>query len=106
MAHAESAGQKARRAGWGGRVPVGGTLVNYTGLAERTVRTCPGRLDAEGIIRPCDPDIVAARIKHADRRTKGWGLHLAQVRDDLNRAEVAALERQFPGLAASWRCRR
>src|SRR5260370_18428690 len=38
------------------------TLVRYTGLSERTVRTCLDRLQAEGIISPCDPDIVAARI--------------------------------------------
>jgi DNA-binding transcriptional regulator PaaX len=50
------------------------TLVRYTGLSERTVRTCLDRLEAEGITRPCDPDIVAARIKRADRRPKGWDL--------------------------------
>jgi hypothetical protein len=65
--------------------------VRYTGLAERTVRTCLDRLEGEGII-PC---VVAARIKRADRRPKGWDLDLAQVRRDLNGAEVAALERQF-----------
>ena len=42
--------------------------MHYTGLAERTVRTCLDRLAAEGIISLCDPDIVAARIKRADRR--------------------------------------
>jgi hypothetical protein len=42
-------------------------LVRHTGLSERTVRTCLDRLEAEGIIQPCDPDIVAARIKRADR---------------------------------------
>jgi hypothetical protein len=49
-------------------------LVRYTGLAERTVRTCLDRLAAGGIIAPCDPDIVAARIKRADRRPQGWDL--------------------------------
>jgi hypothetical protein len=47
------------------------TLVRYTGLSERTVRTCLDRLAAEGIIAPCDPGIVAARIKRADRRRAG-----------------------------------
>jgi len=60
----------------------------------------PGRLEAEGIIRPCDPGIVAARIKRADRRPKGWDLDLAQVRSDLTGTEAAVLERQFPGLTA------
>ncbi len=76
------------------------TLVRYTGLSERTVRTCLDRLDAAGIIRPCDPEIVAARIKRADRRPKGWDLDLSLIRDDLTEAGLAALEHQFPGLAA------
>ena len=36
------------------------TLVRCTGLSERTVRTCLDRLEAQGIIRTCDPDIVSA----------------------------------------------
>jgi hypothetical protein len=75
-------------------------LVRYTGLSERTVRTCLDRLDAAGIIRPCDPEIVTARIKRADRRPKGWDLDLSLIRDDLTEADLAALEHQFPGLAA------
>ena len=51
-----------------GAFPSVATLVRYTGLSERTVRTCLDRLAAAGIIAPCDPDIVAARIKRADRR--------------------------------------
>jgi hypothetical protein len=60
--------------------------VRYTGLSERTVRTCLNRLEAGGIIRPCDPDLVAARIKRADRRPQGWDLDLTLARDDLMRA--------------------
>ena len=59
-----------RRAGGTGAFPSVATLVRYTGLSERTVRTCLDRLEAEGIIGPGDPDIVAARIKRADRRPK------------------------------------
>jgi hypothetical protein len=83
-----------------GAFPSVATLVRYTGLSERTVRTCLDRLEAEGIIQPCDPDIVAARIKRADRRPKGWDLDLSRVRGDLTEAGIAALEHQFPGLAA------
>ena len=83
-----------------GAFPSVATLVRYTGLSERTVRTCLDRLEACGLIRPCDPEIVAARIKRADRRPQGWDLDLTQLRDDLTAAEVAVLERQFPGLAA------
>ena len=74
------------------------TLVRYTGLSERTIRTCLDRLQAEGILSPCDPDIVAARIKRADRRPQGWDLNLSLVRHDLDAAAV--LDHQFPGLAA------
>ena len=76
------------------------TLVRYTGLSERTVRTCLDRLAAEGIISPCDPDIVAARIKRADRRPQGWDLNLSLVRDDLDDAAVAVLEHRFRGWAS------
>ena len=81
-----------------GAFPSAATLVRYTGLSERTVRTCLDRLEAEGIILPCDPDIVAARIKRADRRPQGWNLNLSMVRDDLDDAVIALLEHQFPGL--------
>jgi Helix-turn-helix domain len=81
-----------------GAFPSVATLVRYTGLSERTVRTCLDRLAAEGIISPCDPDIVAARIKRADRRPQGWDLNLSLARDDLDDAAVAALEHQFPVL--------
>ena len=59
-----------------GAFPSVATLVRYTGLSERTVRTCLDRLEAQGIIWPRDPDIVAARIKRAGRRPQGWDLNL------------------------------
>ena len=82
-----------------GAFPSVATLVRYVGLSERTVRTCLDRLEAKGIIRACDPDIVAARIKRADRRPQGWDLNLGMVREDLAEDAIAVLERQFPGLA-------
>jgi hypothetical protein len=74
------------------------TLVRYTGLAERTVRTCLDRLAAAGIISPCDPGIIAARIKRADRRPQGWDLSPGLARHDLNAAAVGIPKRQCPGL--------
>jgi Helix-turn-helix domain len=74
------------------------TLIRYTGLSERTVRTCLDRLQAQGIISPCDPDIVAARIRRADRRPQGWDLNLSLVRQDLDAVAITVLEQQFPGL--------
>jgi DNA-binding transcriptional MocR family regulator len=69
------------------------TLVRYTDLSERTVRTALDRLEAEGIIRACDPAIVAAKIKRADQRPQGWDLAMHLVRDDLDDEDLAALER-------------
>jgi hypothetical protein len=74
------------------------TLVRYTGLPERTVRTCLDRLEAGGIVRPCGPAVVAARIMRADWRPKGWDLNLSLIRDDLTEADIAALGHQFPDL--------
>ncbi|HEX2319864.1 MAG TPA: helix-turn-helix domain-containing protein [Streptosporangiaceae bacterium] len=55
-----------------GAFPSVATLVRYTGLSERTVRTCLDRLKAAAIISECDPDIVAARIKRADPEAARW----------------------------------
>jgi helix-turn-helix protein len=82
-----------------GAFPSGATLVRYTGLSERTVRTCLDQLQAEGIIWPCDPDIAAARIKRADRRPQGWDFNLSLARDDLNAAAVAASSSSSQGWA-------
>ena len=79
-----------------GAFPSVATLVRYTGLSERTVRTCLDRLEAGGIIRPCDPDLVAARIKRAGRRPQGWDLDLTLARDDLNEPGVTVPESQSP----------
>jgi helix-turn-helix protein len=86
-----------------GAFPSVATLVRYTGLAERTVRTCLDRLAAEGIVAPCDPAVVAARIKRADRRPQGWDLNLGLVRGDLD-AAAAALEHRLPGAGRRARC--
>ena len=80
-----------------GAFPSVATLVRYTGPSERTVRTCLDRLATGGIIAPCDPDIVAAPIKRADRRPQGWDLNLSLVRGDLDDATVAVLEHRRPG---------
>jgi hypothetical protein len=78
-----------------GAFPSVATLVRYTGLSERTLCTRLDRLAAEGIISACDPDIVAARIKRADRRPQGWDLNLTLVRHDLDDAALAVLEHQL-----------
>lgn len=45
------------------------TLIRYTRLSGRTVRTALSRLEALGVIRPREP--------------QGWDLNMALVRDDL-----------------------
>jgi hypothetical protein len=82
-----------------GAFPSVATLVRYTGLSERTAGTCLDRLEAAGTVSPCDPGIVAARIKRAGRRPQGWNLNLNLIRDDLDDAAIAVVERQFPGLS-------
>ncbi len=77
-----------------GAFPSVATLVRYTGLSERTVRTCLDRLETMGIISPCDPDVVAARIKRADRRPQGWDLDLRLVHGDLDDCGMAAPDSQ------------
>jgi len=64
------------------------------------VHSCLDRLQAEGIVSPCDLGVVAARIKRADRSPKGWDLDLSLIRDDLTEAGIAALGDQFPRLWA------
>ncbi len=54
------------------------------------MRTCLDRLEAEGIITPCDPDIVAARIRRADRRPQGWDLNLSLIRGNAGEPAEAA----------------
>jgi pyocin large subunit-like protein len=83
-----------------GAFPSVATLVRYTGLSERTVRTCLDRLQAQGIISPCDPGIVAARIRRADRRPQGWDLDLSLVRDDLDEPGAIVPGRQSPARRA------
>ena len=58
------------------------------------MRTWLDRLDAAGIIGPCDLGIVAARITRTDHRPQGWDLDLGIVRDDLAEAGIVKLERQ------------
>lgn len=81
-----------------GAFPSVATLVRYTRLSERTVQASLSRLAESRIIRPCSPEIIAARIRRADRRPRGWDLDLTLVRDDLTDEDITNLERQFPGL--------
>ncbi|MEV8634292.1 helix-turn-helix domain-containing protein [Streptosporangium sp. NPDC051023] len=74
------------------------TLMRYTRLSERTVQTALDRLEADGIISPCDPAIVAAYIRRADKRTQGWNLAMHLIRQDLTEQDLEDLERLYPGV--------
>jgi hypothetical protein len=76
-----------------GPFPSVATLVRYTGLSERTVRTCLDRLEAEGIIAPCDPDMVAARIKRQADGTMLPGKKRIGRPRAVGPAELAQLQR-------------
>lgn len=74
------------------------TLTRYTRLSERTVRTALDRLEAEGTVHPCDPDVLAAKIKRGDRRPNGYDLAMDRIRDDLTEDELHAIARSNPFL--------
>ena len=63
------------------------TLTRYTRLSERTVRTTLDRLHALRLIKPSDPEILAAHIKRADRRPQGWDLVMCDEVHVLHLAE-------------------
>lgn len=54
--------------------PAVSTLVRYTRLSERSVQYALRALEDLELITPSDPEIVAAYVKRADRRPKGWNL--------------------------------
>jgi hypothetical protein len=69
------------------------------GLSEQTAHTYLDWLQVDGChLTQRAPDIVATRIKRADRRPQGGNLNLVGVRDDLD-ANVAVLEHQYRGQA-------
>jgi len=55
------------------------TICRYTCLSERSVRQHLDNLEGQGIIRRCDPKIVAAYIERADRRPIGYDIVLSEV---------------------------
>jgi hypothetical protein len=66
----------ANHAGPDGRnaFPSIATLTRYTRLTRRSVQHALQTLEELNLIRPSDPEIVAAYVKRADRRPNGWDL--------------------------------
>jgi hypothetical protein len=57
------------------------TISLYTCLSERAIRQHLDLLEKSGLIRPSDPEIVAAYIKRADRRPLGFDLAMDGVQE-------------------------
>ena len=75
------------------------TIMVGSRLGERTVRDCLDRLEADGVIHPGDPAMVAVAIKNPDRRPQIWDLAMDRVRTDLTQEQVRKLVRGHPILA-------
>lgn len=54
-------------------------LTRYTRLSERSVRYAIRALEELDLIRPSDPEIVAAYVKRADRRPNGYDLAMERT---------------------------
>lgn len=61
--------------------PAVATISRYTLLSERAIRTNLRALEARGLIRQCDPRIVAAYITRADKRPFGYDLMMSGVQE-------------------------
>lgn len=68
------------------------TIVKYTCLSERSVRTHLDKLEQDGVIRRCDQGIVAAYIDRPDRRPIGYDLCLGVQEVQVGRAERGATD--------------
>jgi hypothetical protein len=68
-------------------------LARYTRLSERSVRYALRTLEELDLIRPSDPEIVAAYVKRADRRPNGYNLsvHRAEATVDNSGGEGQSL---------------
>lgn len=80
-----------------GAWPSANTLARYARISVRHVRTALDRLEAEGIITPGNPAIVAARLP-VGQRPQVWDLNTRLLRDDLTDQDLRALERVYPGI--------
>lgn len=57
------------------------TICRYTCLSERSVRQHLDALEKSGILRRCDPSIVAAHIRRTDRRPIGYDIVMDEVQE-------------------------
>lgn len=76
--------------------PAVATLARYTRLSERAVQYAVRALEELGLITPSDPEIVAAYVKRADRRPKGWDLVIHRViHNDENEVQAVHPDHQL-----------
>jgi hypothetical protein len=83
----------AEHAGPDGRhsFPSVDTIMVGSRLGERTVRDCLDRLEADGIIGPGDPSVVAAAIQNPSHRPQIWDLAMTRVRTDLTTDQMTRM---------------
>ncbi|MGW0485776.1 helix-turn-helix domain-containing protein [Nonomuraea sp. NPDC003214] len=87
-----------------GAFPAVSRLMIYTRLGERTIREQLDILEAAGIIRPCDPAIVAAYIKNAGSRPQGWDIDMTLNRE--NPEHLARFQAAVDAVKAERKARR
>jgi hypothetical protein len=71
------------------------TLTRYSRLARRSVQHALQTLKELNLIRPSDPEIVAAYVKRADRRPNGWDL-LIHTQPPVVHSEAPLVHREAP----------
>ena len=82
----------------GNAFPAVSTLVRYTRLSERSVQYALRTLEDLKLIRPSDPEIVAAYVKRADRRPKGWDLAIHSGEQTLHPADQHGVQTRPDGV--------
>jgi hypothetical protein len=78
--------------------PAVSTLARYTRLSERSVQYALRALHELKLIKPSDPDIVAAYVKRADRRPKGWDLAIHSEAQTLHPVEDHEVQTRHDGV--------
>lgn len=78
--------------------PAVSTLARYTRLSERSVQYALRALHELKLIKPSDPDIVAAYVKRADRRPKGWDLAIHSETQTLHPVEDHEVQARHNGV--------
>jgi hypothetical protein len=83
--------------------PAVSRLVRYTRLSERSVQYALRALEELELIKPSDPEIVAAYVKRVDRRPKGWDLAVHSGAQTLHPADQDGVQTRPRGVQTATR---